>query len=343
MTWGTASRFVFAAFFLLVLAACLTLSACGSGYSCDHPLVEKNCAAGFCTIPAGCYTQGLVEDDPCDWKDSVATRETTLTHRFEISQKEVTRSEYLVLIGGTIPQPWEKTPCKGGTCPAVVTWVQAASYCNALSARSGLEQCYRCGMEPKRMLGGSSLPIDVFVCDVASVEAFWSCKGFRLAADAEWEYAARAGTSTALYSGTPAACDGPAPEADAIAWYKENSDGYKPGGMKQPNGWGLFDTAGNVAEWVHDALDPAFDLFYDPTIPPQDRAGAFREALFRNRSVSPVTDPLVGRERTGAWALSVVRGGSYGSSAVGLRPAFYGASDDQPSTTRGFRCVRTLD
>jgi formylglycine-generating enzyme required for sulfatase activity len=341
-SWQAAMRVVLS--LVAGIAACWTLSACGSDYSCDHPLVEKDCAGGFCTIPAGCYAQGLVEDDPCGSKVSSPSRETTLTHRFEISQKEVTRGEYLVLKGGTIPQPWETTPCQGGVCPATVSWAQAAGYCNALSAKSGLEQCYRCGIEPRRTLGGSSIPVNVFVCDVQSPEAFWNCRGFRLAAEAEWEYAARAGTSTALYSGTPAACDGPAPEADAIAWYKENSDGYKSGGLKKPNAWGLFDTAGNVAEWVHDALDPAFDLFYDPTIPPQDRAGAFREALFRNRSAGPVTDPLVGRDRTGAWALSLARGGSHGSGIVNLRPALYaGDTNTGDSLLQGFRCARTLD
>jgi formylglycine-generating enzyme required for sulfatase activity len=112
---------------------------------------------------------------------------------------------------------------------------------------------------------------------------------YRLPTEAEWEYFARAGTSTAYHFG-----DDPK-DLEVYAWYYGNSEGtYHPVGKKQPNPWGLYDIYGNVAEWT---LDQYFPKIY------QSRSGGTK---------SPIAIAVETYPRS-------VRGGSYYDNAEYLR------------------------
>jgi formylglycine-generating enzyme required for sulfatase activity len=134
---------------------------------------------------------------------------------------------------------------------------------------------------------------------------------YRLPTEAEWEYAARAGTDGAYSFG------GGTGQLRLYAWYDGNARGEThPVGQKKPNPWGLYDMYGNVWEWVED--------WYDPT--------------YYHRS--PSTDPA----GPASGANRVVRGGSWYFSARGLRSALrYDFAPDGRFDSFGFRLARSLD
>jgi hypothetical protein len=145
--------------------------------------------------------------------------------------------------------------------------------------------------------------------DWTAAEAFCTAVGGRLPTEAEWEYAARAGTDTPWSFG-----DNEARLGDH-AWYSENSDGKAhPVATREPNPWGLYDMHGNAWEWVAD--------WYAERYP--------NDAEIR---VNP-TGPASGSSR-------VLRGGAFFVGAQYLRSAGRGGGGPEyRGLFTGFRCAR---
>jgi formylglycine-generating enzyme required for sulfatase activity len=170
-------------------------------------------------------------------------RPATVTWQFWIMETEITQGQFETVMGYNDSVA---SAC-GPTCPVeYVYWDEIAAYANALSAGEGLPECYACGERP------DGYPL--CTTDNSYVEP-QNCPGYRLPLEIEWEYAARAGTTTATYNGDLDRTDCRRSRVLApIAWYCFNADSSpEPVGQLSANPWGLYDMLGNVAEWVHDA------------------------------------------------------------------------------------------
>ena len=135
---------------------------------------------------------------------------------------------------------------------------------------------------------------------------------YGLPTEAQWEYAARAGTTTPFYNGeiTELEC-GDEPNLDLIGWYCSCFETH-PAAQKAPNAWGLYDMSGNVYEWCSDWY--AEDYY----------------------SVSPTEDPQ--GPSTGSYR--VFRGGGWHSLAQNCRSAHrFNLTMDSRYFNVGFRLV----
>ena len=156
--------------------------------------------------------------------DEKGRQEDEFQHRVKLTQP------FRIGVTEVTQAQWEavmsynRSNFKGGDLPVEkISWRDAVTFCKKLSEKEG--------------------------------------KIYRLATEAEWEYACRAG-ATGAFSGTG--------NLNEMGWYEANSEQKShPAAAKRPNGWGLYDMHGNVSEWCGDRYSPDYpeELVTDPVGP----------------------------------------------------------------------------
>ena len=285
--------------------AAVLLSACGKSGSDPQPGAEegKRTGAGkaevagpveivsrsgveMVALPGGAFLMGSAQGSPDETPPHRVQVSAFLIDKFEVTHELFAKAQ--------LPNPsrWQDGPKK----PVErVRWRDAKQYCNERSLLEELKPCY----DEKTM----------------DWDCHYTANGYRLPTEAEWEYAARAGTDGSYDFGQP-------DKLRHHAWFAANADQRThPVGQKKPNRWGLCDMYGNVSEWCEDIYGPAY----------------YQE--------SPAADPR-GPANAGRDVKRVIRGGSWKSNAEACRTTARqgektGDSDACFSTDFcGFRCVR---
>ena len=175
--------------------------------------------ANMVFIPAGTFTMGTPANEVNRQPDEGPQTTVTVTRGFWMGKYEVTQAEYLAVLDSN-PSGF---PGDLNRPVESVSWLDATNYCARLTQQE---------LAAGHISPGSH---------------------YRLPTEAEWEYAARAGTTTRFsYGDDPNYTNLP-----DHAWYSANAGfGTHPVGQKLPNPWGLYDIEGNVLEWTLDWYGP---------------------------------------------------------------------------------------
>ena len=223
----------------IAVVALLGIAGAGGWWFVNNRPPKKNTRDGltYVWIPAGKFTMGC--DDPDCRPDEKPPHEVTITKGFYLSQTETTVEAYQRFIGAT-----------GSPVPVEPAWKTRSMNPGWRSTKSPI--------------------VEVSWNDSAK---YCEWIGGRLPTEAEWEYAARGGTTSVRYG-----------DLDRIAWYADNSGetridsltilntdsanyenrvmnngaGFHPVALKAPNAFGLYDMVGNVWEWVADFYDDKY-------------------------------------------------------------------------------------
>ncbi len=232
----------------------------------------------FIGLTAGDFTMGSNDVD-----DEKPRRRISLS-AFQIATMPVTVRQWRAMMGA-VPNGNNN----GDDCPVVcMSWLDAIEFLGRLSDAMNLPRCYS--------------------RDGDKVRRNWAVDGYRLPTEAEWEFAARGGTTTHFSFGDSANA------LDRYAWHAGNANGRTHVvGTREANPFGLRDVHGNVWEWVEDWYGPYGEGDVDPRGPGTGKYRVLRGGSFACMSVNL-------RSALRHWL-----GPSKGDNGVGLRVARGGA------------------
>jgi formylglycine-generating enzyme required for sulfatase activity len=287
-------------------------------------------AGRFVEIAPGEF--GMGSPDGVEYGSDDETLHTVrLTHRIAMQAGPVTQRQFKLLMGRN-PSNFKERQYSDGDFMRVngetmngdhpveqVSWYDAIAYCNALSAVKGLKPAYVI-KNIRRSSAGSIVSAYVWINGLS----IYKVEGFRLPTEAEWEYAARAGTKGPYWFD--------AKELNSHSWGYENSDGrtHALGNPDHANPWGLQDMLGNVREWTQDRYESY----------PKTQGGLLGNLvgtlLGKKKIYENPKGPAMG-------SIRMVRGGSWRYDGTGLRSGIRSVGRPQNgSHDIGFRPVRSI-
>jgi formylglycine-generating enzyme required for sulfatase activity len=183
----------------------------------------KECAncPEMVVLPSGSYTMGSPPSERGRWDDESPQHIVTIAKPFAVAKFDITFDEWAACAAGGGCDGY-KPPDQGwgrGRRPVInVTWYDANAYVTWLAKTTG--------------------------------------KTYRLLSESEWEYAARAGTTTAYYWGDNIGTNNANCESCGSQWDNQQT---APVGSFSPNQFGLYDMAGNVDQWLQDCYNATYD------------------------------------------------------------------------------------
>jgi len=223
-------------------------------YSKDEPAKKEKAGKTevfgnmeFCYIPGGTYMMGSPETE--DGRHIDENQHSVTVSHFWMGRYEVTQKEYRDVMGEN-PSKFngnDRLPVEN------VSWYDVIEFCNRMSNKYGLEPYYKV---EKPVLGifGKDENNQNSEDKIKWTVTITGGTGFRLPTEAEWEYACRAGTTTAFHYGN--SLDGSMANFNSWRPYDAVKSSFRGKttvvGSFSPNAWGLYDMHGNISEWCWD-------------------------------------------------------------------------------------------